>query len=102
MSTDTKTSSKPVGGVLPVLLEGQRVQIIDGVNAGRMAFVLRHEFVSDKDHVQFNTPGHPKRMFAKVKNYIVKTRDARNETLSVTPEQIKPLDDIEGWGRGQS
>lgn len=100
MGSVTKIKSKPVGGVLPVLLEGQRVQVTDGEHEGQMAYVLRQEFATDKDHVQFNTPSHPKRMFAKVANYIVRSRDANNETFSVTPDQIKTLDDIQGWGRG--
>lgn len=98
---------KPEGpeseGVMPVLLEGQRVQIINGPNAGvsgRMAFITGHEFASNADYTQFHSPGHPKRMFAKVKTYLVETRDGRNEKFSVTPEEIRVLDTNNGWGRG--
>lgn len=99
----TSTVTDPASeGVLPVLLQGTRVQITKGEFEGRMAYVVRQEFASDADHVQFNTSGHPKRMFAKVDRYILKTRDARNEQISAAPDEISPLDDIEGWGRGQS
>lgn len=90
-------------GVQPVYLEGQTVQVIDGEHAGvggRMAFIIGHNFATDQDFLQFHTGGHPKRMFAKVDTYLVETRDGRNERFSVTPDEIRPLDSTNGWGRG--
>lgn len=90
-------------GVLPVFLEGQRVQVISGEHAGvsgRMAYITGHHFASDEDYLQFHTAGHPKRMFAEVNTYLVETRDGRNERFSVKPEEIRPLESTNGWGRG--
>lgn len=90
-------------GVQPVLLEGQTVHVIEGEHAGvggRMAYIIGHTFASDADYLQFHTAGHPKRMFAKVESYQVETRDGRNEKFSVTPDEIRPLDSTNGWGRG--
>jgi low affinity Fe/Cu permease len=89
-------------GVKPILLEGQTIEVTSGPFAGRMGVVLRQNFASDADYLQFNTAGHPKRMFAKVDSYIVKTRDSRNEQISVSANDAKALDSIDGWARGQA
>lgn len=91
-------------GVQPVLLEGQRVQVIAGEHTvgrgARMAYIIGHTFASDEDYLQFHTAGHPKRMFAEVETYQVETRDGRKERFSVTPEEIRTLEADNGWGRG--
>lgn len=89
-------------GVKPVLLEGQTVEVTGGPYRGRMAVVRRHQFASDADLIQFMTPNHPKRMFAKVDKYVLWTRDARAELISVDASDVKPLDSIGGWARGQA
>jgi hypothetical protein len=94
--TDRPTAS----GVRPVLLEGAKVHVTSGPYEGRMAYVVGHTFASDGDYLQFNTAGHPKRMFAKVERYLLKTRDSRAERISATPDEVTPLSDIDGWARG--
>lgn len=95
-----ETPIKTAAGVRPVLPEGQRVQVVSGPFTGRMGHVIGHDFASDNDYLQYHTAGHPKRQFAKVERYKLKTRDSRAEQISATPEEVTPLSDIEGWGRG--
>lgn len=101
-TTDSTVEVPPGQGVLPVLLEGQTVEVTGGQFAGRMGVIMRQNFASDADYLQFHAPGHPKRMFAKVESYIVKTRDSRNELVSVQADDLKALDSVDGWARGQA
>lgn len=99
--SDSAVATPPESvGVLPVLVEGTRVQVIDGEYNGRMAYITTIEFATPEDFTRFRTPNHPQRNTAKVAHYIVKTRDGRSDTFSVTPNQIRELDETNGWGRG--
>lgn len=98
-SDEAKEASKE-NSRFPNLVIGQRVTIIDGPEAGRMAYVDRIEY-TDGIQQMLSASGQPEARFAEVENYIVRTRDGRSDTLTVDPAHIKPLDDIEGWGRGQ-
>lgn len=85
----------------PNLVEGQRVQILEpNSEAGRMAYVLK---VVPSDGIQgmLAASGTPEARFAELSGYVVRTRDGRSDILEVKPEEVKPLDDIQGWGRGQ-
>lgn len=84
----------------PRLYDGQRVEITGGPEKGRMAHIVRSEY---KDGVQAMVAqaGIGESRFAQVDKYIVRTRDGRSDVLQVNPEHVTPLDDIEGWGRGQ-
>lgn len=84
----------------PILIVGQRVTIIDGPEVGRMGYVLSINYVDALNAMLANSP-HSERRFAEVESYVVRTRDGRSDTLSLKPSEIRPLDDIEGWGRGQ-
>ena len=96
-----KVDAKSAQGRNPSLREGTRVQVIDGDYAGRMGVIIRVEYASTEAYLQANTPGHPDRPFAEVAEYIVRTRDAQNITIGVAPEDLKQLDVIDGWARGQ-
>jgi hypothetical protein len=85
----------------PNLVVGTRVQIVEPhPEAGRMAFVQQ---VVPADGIQgmMIATGVPEARFAELSGYIVKTRDGRSDILEVKPDEVKPLDDIQGWGRGQ-
>jgi hypothetical protein len=97
--TDIDPGSK---GVPPVLLEGQTVEVTGGEYKGRMGVVRRHQFATTADLIQFMTPAHPKRMFAKVDRYVLVTRDSRNELISVPASDVKAIDSVGGWARGQA
>lgn len=84
----------------PRLYEGQRVTFIDGPEKGRMGFVTHVEF-TDAVQQMIGSAGISEARFADVAAYIVRTRDGRSDVISAKPSEIKPLDDIEGWGRGQ-
>src|SRR6516164_556768 len=76
---------------MPVYLEGTRGRVKSGPYAGRMVFITGHTFDTTEDYLQFNTAGHPMRYFAKIKSYVVGTRDSRNEQLEITPDQFEEL-----------
>lgn len=102
-------AERPAGpesqGVMPVLTVGTKVQVISGPNAGiagRMAYITGIEFATPEDEARFNNPNGKKRNTAKVSEYTVKTRDARTDTFNVTPDQIRVMDETEGWGRGST
>ena len=97
---EADTSGFESEGVQPVLVEGTRVQIIAGEANGRMGYVFSIEFASDADFTRWKTPDHPKRNTAKVAKYLIKTRDGRSETFSVAPDELRVLDETNGWGRG--
>jgi len=99
-STTPVLDADRVRGVKPVLPEGERVVVTSGPNAGRSAVIVGHEFADDTAYLQYNTPNHPKRQFAKVTRYRLNTRDSRAERISATPDQIEARSTIEGWGRG--
>lgn len=84
----------------PRLYEGQRVTFIDGPEKGRMGFVQSVVFTDAVQQMMAST-GIPEARFAEVQSYIIRTRDGRSDVISAKPEEVKPLDDIEGWGRGQ-
>jgi hypothetical protein len=84
----------------PRLYEGQRVTFIDGPEKGRMGFVTHVEF-TDAVQQMISSSGIPEARFAEVAAYIIRTRDGRSDVISAKPSEVKPLDDIEGWGRGQ-
>lgn len=92
----TVTDDVPTG-VQPVLVEGTRVQVIDG---GRMAYITGINFATPEDEARFHNPHGTKRNTAKVDTYQVKTRDGRTDTLTVKPSEIRQLDETNGWGRG--
>lgn len=87
-------------GVMPVLVEGTRVQVIDGEYTGRMAYVTGINFATPEDETRFHNPHGSKRNTAKVDTYTVKTRDSRTDTFVVKPSEIRVLDETTGWGRG--
>lgn len=87
-------------GVLPVLVEGTRVQVIAGEYSGRMAYTIGINFASPEDEARFHNPHGTKRNTAKVDSYMVKTRDGRTDTFTVKPDEIRVLDETNGWGRG--
>jgi hypothetical protein len=64
-----------------------------------MAYVSGHVFNDPSQKLLFYSAA-PGKESAKVDEYEVTTRDGRTDLLTVTPDQIKPLDDIQGWGRG--
>lgn len=85
----------------PNLLVGQRVQIIEpNSEAGRMAYVLQIDY-ADGIQGMLAASGQPEARFAEVQDYVVRTRDGRSDILVVKPDEVKPLDDTQGWGRGQ-
>jgi hypothetical protein len=98
-SVDTQTPPESIG-VQPVLVEGTRIQITSGEGKGRMGYVLSIEFASPEDFTRFHTPNHPQRNTAKVAKYIIRTRDGRTDTFSVAPDELRELDETNGWGRG--
>lgn len=103
-ATEAPRFTEPTGNELeelPTLLEGTRVEVTAGDYKGRMAAIERLEFDDDGELSKWYSAFHPLRRFAKPSAYIVRTRDAQNITISVKPDQVKPLDQIEGWARGQ-
>jgi hypothetical protein len=85
----------------PNLVVGQRVVITEpNPEAGRMAYVLQIAYADGIQGMLANS-GTPEARFAEVESYVLRTRDGRTDTLDVPPDQVKPLDDIAGWGRGQ-
>jgi len=96
-----KVDAKSAQGRLPTLREGTRVEVTDGEYKGRMGAIIRVEYADTDAYLQANTPGHPDRPFAEVASYIVRTRDAQNITIGVGPDELKELDVIQGWARGQ-
>lgn len=87
-------------GVMPVLVEGTKVQVIAGEFAGRMAYTTDINFATPEDSARFHDPHGNKRNTAKVDTYTVKTRDGRTDTFTVKPSEIRLLDETNGWGRG--
>lgn len=98
-SQEAKDASA-ANSLTPRLFEGQRVTFVSGPEQGRMGFVSQVVF-PDAVQQMISTSGIPQARFAEVAQYIIRTRDGRSDIISATPDQIKPLDDIEGWGRGQ-
>lgn len=97
-------ADQPVGpeslGVMPVLVEGTKVQVVGGDYAGRMAFITGINFATPEDGARYHDPHGSRRNTAKVDTYTVKTRDGRTDTFTVAPSEIKVLDETNGWGRG--
>lgn len=87
-------------GVQPILVEGTRLQVISGEYTGRMAYITTVNYATPEDEARARAPYGKNRNTAKVASYIVKTRDGRTDTFSVTPDQIRVLDETNGWGRG--
>lgn len=84
----------------PNLLVGQRVQIVgDHPEAGRMGLV-QQIIHTDPIQAMIAHIGGAEARFAKVLQYVLLTRDGRSDTLVATPDQVKPLDENNGWGRG--
>jgi hypothetical protein len=86
---------------MPNLTEGQRVVITgDNPEAGRMAYI---QSIAYKDGIQDMVAhsGTGEARFADVDHYVIRTRDGRSDLLVVPPDQVTPLEDNEGWGRGQ-
>jgi hypothetical protein len=100
--SETATKKNPLGkdGDVPNLLVGQRVRITGGEFEGRMAYVLDRQFAGTEAILQATAPNHPYRAFAEVEAYICRSRDGRNETFSVAPDDLEPLAENNGWGRG--
>jgi hypothetical protein len=101
----TQTIAKDVAGpesqgVMPVLVEGTRVQVIAGEYSGRMAYITDITFATPEDEARFHNPHGSKRNTAAVDTYTVKTRDGRTDTFTVKPSEIRVLDETNGWGRG--
>lgn len=99
-NSDEAKAASAANSLTPRLYEGQRVTFVSGPEVGRMAYVVS---VAYKDAIQEMIASHGgvNARFAEVECYILRTRDGRTDTLVATPDQIRPLDDIEGWGRGQ-
>lgn len=97
-------ADRPAGpesqGVMPVLLEGTKLQVVAGEYTGRMAYIVDINFATPEDEQRFHNPVGKKRNTAKVESYLVKTRDGRTDQFTVTPDQIRVLDQSNGWGRG--
>lgn len=89
-------------GQLPLLLDGTRVKVIKGDFKGRMAVIIHTNFKTPADSHQFHNPFGEERMFANVDYYTIRTRDARNETVTVKPSEVEPLSTTDGWARGES
>jgi hypothetical protein len=105
MGPEAYERAKPKEGVsegrTPHLYPGQRVVIIQpNEEAGRMALV---QVINYKDDIQtlIAGSGTPEARFAEVTSYVVLTRDGRSDTLNVPANEVKPLETIGGWGRGQ-
>jgi len=86
----------------PTLLEGQRVVVEDAQGMPRMAYVTGHVFATVEDQMQFQQADNPYRFFGNVEGYVVRTRDSRNELLTVPADKVTPLSTVAGWGRGQA
>lgn len=100
-NSDEAKAEAEAAGRLPNLLVGQRVQVTgDHPEAGRMAHIIAIEYI-DGINALLGTSATPEARFAEVADYIVRTRDGRSDLLVLTPSQASPLDDIQGWGRGQ-
>lgn len=100
-NSDEAKEAANEAGRTPNLLVGQRIVITgDHPEAGRMAHVVAIEYVDGINALLGNSATSEAR-FAEVEDYIVRTRDGRSDLLTVTPEQVKPLEPEQGWGRGQ-
>lgn len=100
-NSDEAKEAATAAGRLPNFLVGQRVQIVgDHPEAGRMAHVTAIEYASGVDAL-LGTSATPEARFAEVEDYVIRTRDGRSDLLTATADQLKPLDTIQGWGRGQ-
>ena len=100
--SETATKKNPLGkeGAVPNLAVGQRVRVTGGEFEGRMAYILDIHYADTEALLQATAPGHPYRAFAEVSEYIVRSRDGRNETFSVAPDEVESLESTNGWGRG--
>lgn len=100
-NSDEAKEASVEAGRLPNLIVGTRVQISgDHPEAGRMAHVVAVEYASPIDAL-LGSSATPEARFAEVADYIVRTRDGRSDVLVTKPDQVTPLDSIQGWGRGQ-
>lgn len=99
-NSDENVAAAAAASRMPNLLVGQRVQITDGPEKGRMAYVLQVLYTTGLQGMLANS-GQPEARFAEVDEYVVRTRDGRSDILSLKPDQVSALDDIQGWGRGQ-
>lgn len=83
------------------LVEGQRVVILDPhEEAGRMAFVQSVHY-TDGIQDMIARSGSAEARFADVDHYVLRTRDGRSDLLMVNPDELKPIEENQGWGRGQ-
>lgn len=88
-------------GRRPRLYPGQRVQIIEpNDEAGRMAFVQTPQFPDAVQELLANS-GTAEAPFAEVESYIVRTRDGRSDLLVIPADELRTLEPLQGWGRGQ-
>jgi hypothetical protein len=105
MGPENYAAAQPIDGVSegskPRLYPGQRVVIMDpNPEAGRMAFVQGINY-TDAIQALIAASGTPQASMAEVQSYIVQTRDGRSDVLDVPPDEVKPLEILGGWGRGQ-
>jgi hypothetical protein len=73
------------------LLEGTRVKIIDGPHAGRVGPIIRREFDSFEEQLKAASGVPAVARFAKVSSVTIRTRDARQDLVTVTPDQVEPI-----------
>jgi hypothetical protein len=99
-STPESEAAADEAGQTTNLLVGQRVQITgDHPEAGRMGLV-QSILYTDPIQAMIAAVGGVESRFAKVYQYVLLTRDGRSDTLTATPDQVKPLEENNGWGRG--
>jgi hypothetical protein len=87
-------------GRLPHLIDGQRVQVTSGQYEGRMASVSSVTY-TDAVQEMISRSGGPESRYAQASSYVLRTRDGRAEIISVSADQVSPLEPEDGWGRGQ-
>lgn len=86
----------------PNLIEGQRCVVDDeeSPHHGRMCYVQRVEYDGLGAELMASSGSASNKAFAPVDHYIVKTRDGRVEQLTLSRDQLKPVD-ARDWGRGR-
>ena len=86
---------------LPNLVIGQRVTTLPShPSPGRMALVTNIIY-TDPIQQMLAHMGAAESRFATVLQYVLVTRDGRSDTLVAKPEELKAIEENQGWGRGQ-
>jgi hypothetical protein len=101
-ASDSQASSAAKDSVADRLWTGQRVKVLKEPykDLGVMGVILNVTFTDAAEEAKANSGNPALSRFAKVDEYIVRTRGGRSEVLYLKPDEVRPVDPA-AYGRAE-